>query len=77
MTDAYVKGNTKFKTIKELSKAIHDEKVDYKDVPEVKPLFRLPPPTRGGYEGIKRSFTAGGALGNREKEIDSLLRRMI
>ncbi len=77
LTDAYLKSNTKFKSVKDLAKAIHDEKVDYKDVPDVKPLFRLPPPTHGGYEGIKRSYQAGGALGNREQEIDSLLRRMI
>jgi large subunit ribosomal protein L30 len=77
LTNDYVKKNTKFKSIKELAKGIHEEKVDYKDVPDVKPLFRLPPPKKGGYEGIKRSFKAGGALGNREDEIDSLQTRMI
>jgi large subunit ribosomal protein L30 len=77
LTNDYLKKNTKFKSIKDLAKAIHEEKVDYKDVPEVKPLFRLPPPRKGGYEGIKRSFRAGGALGNRDDEINMLLRRMI
>ena len=77
LTDAHVKKNTKFTNIKALAKAIVEEKVDYKDVPEIKPLFRLPPPRKGGYEGIKRSYQAGGALGYREGEIDSLLRRMI
>ena len=43
-TDAHVKSNTKFKNVKELAKAIHEEKLDYKDVPEIKPIFRLPPP---------------------------------
>jgi len=77
LTDAHVKQNTKFANIKGLAKAIIEEKVDYKDVPEIKPLFRLPPPTKGGYEGIKRSFKVGGALGYREQEIDKLLGRMI
>ena len=77
LTDAYLKKNTKFKSIKDLAKAIHDEKVDYKDVPDVKPLFRLPPPRKGGYEGIKRSYQAGGALGPRDDDINDLLRRMI
>jgi large subunit ribosomal protein L30 len=77
LTNDYLKKNTNFKSIKDLAKAIHEEKVDYKDVPEVKPLFRLPPPKKGGYEGIKRSYKTGGALGNREEDIDGLLRRMI
>ena len=77
ITNDYLKKNTNFKSVKDLAHALHEEKVDYKDVPEVKPLFRLPPPRKGGYEGIKRSFKTGGALGNRENEIDNLLRRMI
>jgi large subunit ribosomal protein L30 len=77
VTDKYIKEKTKYPTVLDLAKAIMDEKVDYKDVPQVKPLFRLPPPRKGGYEGIKRSYQIGGALGYREKEINTLLRRMI
>ncbi len=32
---------------------------------DVKPLFRLTPPE--GYEGVKRGFGAGGALGIGER----------
>jgi len=46
-----------------------------RDVPGLKPLFRLHPP-RKGYEGIKRSFKEGGALGYRADKINALLRRM-
>ena len=46
-----------------------------RDVPGLKPLFRLHPP-RKGYEGIKRSFKEGGALGYRAEKINALLRRM-
>ena len=77
VTDKYIKAKTNFSTIKDLSKAVVEETVAYKDIPDVKPIFRLHPPRKGGYEGIKRSFTAGGALGYREKEINNLLRRMI
>jgi len=44
----------------------------------LKPFFRLSPP-RGGFErkGIKRSFTRGGALGYRGKDINKLIMRMI
>jgi large subunit ribosomal protein L30 len=45
---------------------------------KLKPYFRLNPP-RGGYErkGIKRSFSDGGALGYRGKDINALIMRMI
>jgi large subunit ribosomal protein L30 len=42
----------------------------------IRPCFRLHPP-RKGYEGIKRQYNQGGALGNRAAEINILLRRMI
>jgi len=76
VTPAYVRKETDFKDINELTKAIHRGKVDYKKLPEVKPLFRLAPPVKG-YEGIKRSFVEGGALGYRGKKINDLIGRMI
>ena len=75
LTDAHVAKNTPYKTIDDLAKAIVDGKAHYKDVPLVKPLFRLHP-ARQGLEGIKRSFRTGGALGYRGKEINELLGRM-
>jgi large subunit ribosomal protein L30 len=77
LTDEYIKQKTKFASLDLISKAIMEEKIDYKDIPDIKPLFRLPPPKKGGYEGIKRSYRVGGALGYREKDINLLLRRMI
>ena len=76
VTPGYVKKKTDFKDINELTKAIHRGKVEYKKLPEVKPLFRLAPPAKG-YEGIKRSFVEGGALGYRGKKINDLIGRMI
>ena len=64
-----------FKTIKALSKSLTDGKVVMRDVPALKPLFRLHPP-RKGYEGIKKSFNEGGALGYRGEKINKLIRRM-
>ena len=64
-----------FKTIKALSKALTEGKTVMRDVPALKPLFRLHPP-RKGYEGIKRSFNEGGALGYRGEKINLLIRRM-
>jgi large subunit ribosomal protein L30 len=42
----------------------------------INPTFRLHPPKRG-YEGIKRSYTEKGTLGNRGDKINALLERMI
>ena len=66
---------TSFKTMKALAKGISEGKTVMRDVPGLKPLFRLHPP-RKGYEGIKRSFKEGGALGYRSEKINTLLRRM-
>ena len=66
---------TTFKTMKALAKGLTEGKVVMRDVPGLKPLFRLHPP-RKGYEGIKRSFKVGGALGYRADKINVLLRRM-
>jgi len=76
ITDEYIKSATSYTSIQTLAKAILDDKMQYKDIPDVKPLFRLSPPTKG-YEGIKRSFRNGGALGYRGKEINNLIGRMI
>ena len=67
--------DSKFKTIKALSKGLAEGKIVMRDVSGLKPLFRLHPP-RKGYEGIKRSFKEGGALGYRGKKINQLIRRM-
>ena len=43
-----------------------------------KPYFRLNPPRKGfGRKGIKVSFKAGGALGDRSEKMDDLIQRML
>lgn len=76
LTEEYLKSATSYNTIEKLSQAIIDNKFNYKDIPNVKPIFRLNPP-KNGYEGIKRSFKNGGALGYRGKEINKLIEKMI
>ena len=76
ITKEYIKSATSYKGIEELSQAIIENKFTYKEIPEIKPLFRLNPPKKG-YEGIKRSFNNGGALGYRGKEINKLIERML
>ena len=76
ITEDYIKSATSYNTFEKLSQAILDNKFKYKDIPDIKPLFRLSPPKKG-YEGIKRSFKNSGALGYRGKEINKLIGRMI
>ena len=76
ITNDYLKSATSYDSIEKLTQAIIESKFKYREIPEGKPLFRLSPPKKG-YEGIKRSFTNGGALGYRGKEINKLLERMI
>jgi len=76
VTEDYIKSATSYTSIEKLSQTIIDKKFNYKDIPNVKPIFRLNPPKKG-YEGIKRSFVNKGALGYRGKEINKLIERMM
>ena len=76
LTEEYIKSATSYDNINKLTQAIIDNKVKYKDIPNVKPIFRLNPPKKG-YEGIKRSFVNKGALGYRGEKINALIERMI
>jgi len=75
ITDEYLAENSEFKTVELLAKAILG---DYRirDIEAAKPVFRLHPPVKG-YEGNKRSYRNGGALGYRGNAINDLIRRML
>lgn len=75
ITDDYLAKNTEFKTVDELAKALI-EGYRIKDVEGAKPVFRLHPPIKG-YEGNKRSWRNGGALGYRGEAINDLIARML
>jgi large subunit ribosomal protein L30 len=64
-----------FNSIEEMGKAIFEEKIKMKDIPKLKPLFRLTPPSKG-YKSVKEYYPKGslGYLGN---DINDLLKRMI
>lgn len=76
LTEEHVKSATSYDTMEKLSRAIIDNKFEYKEIPNIKPIFRLNPPKKG-YGGIKRSFKNGGALGYRGIEINKLIERML
>ena len=78
LTDSYVSDNSSYKNIGDFAAAIASGETTVKEMPELKRVFRLSPPSgTKGWGGIKRSFTIGGALGARGSEIEALVERMI
>jgi large subunit ribosomal protein L30 len=76
ITDEYIKSNTQHSSINAFAKTIFDNKEQYSNLKDVKPVIRLHPPIKG-YEGIKRAYSVGGALGYRGDAINQLLQRMV
>ncbi len=77
LTETYLKEKTKM-NYDEFSKAVMEGKIKIKEVPGLKPYFRLTPPTKGFERGgIKLQYSLGGALGYRKEHINELIRRMI
>ncbi len=74
--DAAVKAMGAFKTVEEIASAVADGKAEWGKVEGAVPVFRLHPP-RKGHEGMKRSWQAGGALGDRGAEINALIEKML
>ena len=75
LTDEYVKEKTGYNSIDEFAKAVVEGKASLKDLPDLKPVFRLHPP-RGGLKSTKWSYGVGGDLGYRGEAINQLLYKM-
>ena len=76
ITEEYIAEHTQFKNLGELCEAIVNNNFNYKNIPNIKPIFRLHPP-RKGYRGIKKPFVLGGSIGYRDTKINELVMRMI
>jgi large subunit ribosomal protein L30 len=74
--DKAVKAMGKYKTFEDLGKALAEGDANWSKLDGTVRVFRLHPP-RKGYEGIKRTYNVGGALGDRGEEINVLLQRMM
>jgi len=66
-----------YKSLEDLAEAIFDCHVEYRKLPNIRPVFRLHPPTKGFKGKIKKGYGMGGELGYREEKINELIRRMI
>ena len=75
LTDEYLRDKLN-KDISGLAKELIEGKIKLKDIPGVKPFFRLKPPTKG-FKDLKKPFSMGGDFGYRGDKINDLLKRMI
>ena len=66
-----------YKSLDDLAEALFKVEAECTNLPKVKPVFRLHPPTKGFKGKIKRSYAAGGELGYRGEAINELLKRMM
>ena len=77
LTLDYLKEKTKL-SIDEFVNEFFNLKKNFKDIPGLKPYFRLKPPVKGfERKGIKVPFSMGGALGYRKDKINDLILRML
>lgn len=77
LTENYLKEKTKL-SFDEFVKEFFNYKKNLKDVPGLKPFFRLKPPIKGfERKGIKTPFSMGGVLGYRKEKINDLILRML
>jgi len=65
-----------FTSLEEMASKIIDGSVRIKDIPGLKPVFRMNPP-RHGYRSTKRPYSLHGDLGYRGKAINELIDRML
>jgi large subunit ribosomal protein L30 len=76
VTDEYAK-DLGYDSIDALAEAIFKVEIECSSLPDLKPVFRLRPPTKGFKGKIKRSFVVGGEAGYRGEAINDLLKRMV
>ncbi len=76
ITDEYLKESAGYDGIEQFAKAIVEGKALYKDIPNVKPVFRLHPPLKG-WENTKRHYTEGGSLSYRGENINEIILKML
>ena len=76
LTDEYAQKIGK-KSLDDLAEAIYKGELEFQKLPNIKPIFRLHPPTKGYKGKIKRSFTVGGVVGYQGEDVNKLIEQMI
>ena len=65
-----------YKSIDALADAIINCKIEYQKLPNIQPVFKLHPPSKGFKGKTKKSYAAGGEAGYRGEKISELIKRM-
>ena len=65
-----------YESIDKLADDIASCNVEYPKLPNMQPVFKLHPPSKGFKGKTKKSFSAGGEAGYRGKRISELIKRM-
>lgn len=76
ITAEYIQ-KTGYQSVDELADAIVNCKVTFQKLPDIQPLFKLHPPSKGYKGKTKKGFKAGGEAGYRGEAINELLKRMV
>jgi large subunit ribosomal protein L30 len=76
LTDEYA-AKIGYKSLGELADAIASCKAEYSKLPNITPVFKLHPPSKGFKGKTKKSFRAGGEAGYRGEAINELVKRMV
>jgi large subunit ribosomal protein L30 len=76
LTDEYIQ-KIGYKSIDALAEAIASCKAEYQKLPNVQPVFKLSPPSKGFRGKTKKSYGAGGEAGYRGEKINELIKRMV
>lgn len=76
LTDEYAE-RISYKSLEELAQAVLECKSEYWKLPNIQPVFRLRPPTKGYKGTTKKGYGMGGELGYRGEKINELIQRMI
>jgi large subunit ribosomal protein L30 len=75
LTDEYAQ-KIGYKSLDALAEAIASCKAEYQKLPNVQPVFKLSPPSKGFRGKTKKSYSAGGEAGYRGEKINELMKRM-
>jgi large subunit ribosomal protein L30 len=76
LTDEYAQ-KIGYKSLEELADAVFNCHIEYWKLPNIQPVFKLHPPTKGFKGKIKKGYGMGGELGYRGEKINELIKRMI
>ena len=76
LTDEYAQ-KIGYTSLNELLDSIYNCNLEYWKLPDIQPIFKLHPPSKGFKGKIKKAYGMGGELGYRKEKINELANRMI